>query len=607
MAPFGRDQTRPCKFNNNIEWKSSKRKVKLQFSPGGSMFKRFLKFLLRMVLSFVALLILLAVVTAWTMSPKVRDNSALILDITGPIPEEGPQDWRTKLLVGDILTMRGILRSLEKAETDDRIRAVIVNSTFARIGPAKAQEIRSAIKRFAARSKKPVIGFLEDGGTIDYYICSAAPKLYLPPQSDSWFTLIGLRAEMPFYKGTLDKLGVQAQMEHIGMYKSGSETYTRESMSEPDREQTNALLDSLYQRIVNDIAQDRKLAPDVVRSLIDQSPLVSDELKSKGLVDDLLYRDQLEGSIKKDLKLGELNTVSALEYQKPSFTDAFSTKPDKIALIYATGTIVPGESYRGFGEEFLGSGTVSQSFQHARDDESVKAVVFRVDSPGGSPSASDVIWREVQVTAQRKPVVVSMADVAASGGYYVAMGATKIFADPSTITGSIGVYGGKFYLKGLYDKIGVKKEIVKKGKNADLFSDYVPYEEEDWAIIKKHMANTYDAFTRKAAQGRKKTQQQIHAIAQGRVWSGDQARALGLVDAIGGMMDAIQEARKLARIGDFSYSIYPSSRAGDLTEMISEETFDLPLSSEIKRALALVRVAEKEPVLLWMPYRIFVD
>ncbi len=571
------------------------------------MIKSFFKFLLRMLLGFVLLFIFILVLAVWTMGPKVQNNSALILDLTGPLPEEGPQDWKTKLLVGEILTTRGILRSLEKAQTDDRIRALIVNSTFARMGPGKAQEIRAAIKDFAARSKKPVYGFLEDGGTIDYYICSAAPKLYLPPQSDTWFTLIGLRAEIPFYKGTLDKLGVEAQMEHIGMYKSGSESYTRDSMSEPDREQTNALLESLFQRITQDIAKDRNLTADTVRTLIDQSPLLTRDLKTRGLVDDLMYRDQLEGMIKKNLKLDELHSISVLEYQKPSFRDLMNVKPDRIAVIYATGTIIPGESYRGFGEEFMGSTTVSESFKHAREDSSVKAIVFRVDSPGGSPSASDVIWREVQITAKKKPVVVSMSDVAASGGYYVAMAGTKIFADPSTITGSIGVYGGKFYLKGLYDKIGMKKEVLKRGKHADLFSDYVPYGEEEWAIVKNHMSETYDAFTRKAAEGRKKTQQQIHALAQGRVWSGDQALSNGLIDKLGGMLDAVQEARKLAKLGDFSYAIYPSNRAGDLTGMISEERFQFPLSSEIKRLMALASVAQKEPVLLLMPYQIFID
>jgi protease IV len=571
------------------------------------MLKRILKFLLRIALWFLTLFILLFIITVWTMGPHVERNSALVLTLTGPLPEEGPQDWKTKLLVGEILTTRGVLRALDKAQTDNRIKAVIVNSTFATMGPAKAQEIRTAIKSFAKRSKKPVYGFVEDGGTIDYYICSAAPKLYLPPASDSWFTLIGIRAEMSFFKGTLDKLGVQAQMDHVGMYKSGSETYTRSEMSEADRQQTNALLESLYERITHDIAEDRHLSQQTVRALVDQSPLISRELKAKGLVDDLLYRDQLESMIKKSLKLKELNSVSVLEYQKPSFREMISQRPDKIALIYATGTIIPGESYRGFGEDFLGSGTVSESFKHAREDSSVKAIVFRIDSPGGSPSASDVIWREVDITAKKKPVIVSMSNVAASGGYYIAMGATKIFADPSTITGSIGVYGGKFYLKGLYDKIGMTKEIVKRGKHADLFSDYVPFQDEEWAIVRKHMLDTYDTFTRKAAVGRKKTQQQIHEIGQGRVWSGDQAQKIGLVDRIGGFMDAVEEAKKIAKVKEFSYAVYPSNRGGDLTDMISEETLKIGWPSELRSIFALARVWQKEPVLLLMPYRIFVD
>ena len=219
------------------------------------MIKRFLKFILRTILGIFIMFIVLLIVTASTMGPKVQSDSALFLDLSGPLPEEGPQDWKTKLLVGEVLTTRGVLRALEKAKTDDRIRALVVNSTFTQIGTGKVQEIRAAIKSFAASSKKPVYGFLEDGGTTDYYICSAAPKLYLPPDSDNWFTLIGLWAEKPFYKGTFDKLGVEPQMDHVGQFKSGSEMYTREHMSDPDREATNVLLDSLYQRITQDIAQ----------------------------------------------------------------------------------------------------------------------------------------------------------------------------------------------------------------------------------------------------------------------------------------------------------------------------------------------------------------
>jgi protease-4 len=571
------------------------------------MFKRFLKFILRTVLGIFILFIVLLIVTALTMGPKVQSNSVLFLNLSGPLPEEGPQDWKTKLLIGEVLTTRGVLRSLDKAKTDDRIRALVVNSTFTQIGTGKVQEIRAAIKDFAASSKKPVYGFLEDGATTDYYICSAAPKLYLPPDGDNWFTLIGLRAEKPFYKGTFDKLGVEPQMDHVGQFKSGSEMYTRENMSDPDREQTNVLLDSLYQRITQDIAQDRKLSGDTVRGLVDQSPLVSSELKSKGLVDDLIYRDQLDNMIKKQLNLKELHPISAVEYQKPSFRETIKEKPDKIALIYATGTILPGESYRGFGEDFVGSTTVGDSFKNAREDSSVKAIVFRVDSPGGSPSASDMIWREVTIAAKKKPVIVSMADVAASGGYYISMGATKIFAEPSTITGSIGVYGGKFVLKGLYDKIGLNKEIIERGKHADLFSDYVPFGEEEWGIVRKHMQETYNAFTRKAAEGRKKTQQEIDSIGQGRVWTGDQALKNGLVDRLGGLPDAIQEAQKMAKLKEFSLAVYPSSRTGNLTDMLSEDSGGLELPNDVRRFLAVANLAKKEPVLLLMPYRILLN
>jgi protease-4 len=571
------------------------------------MMKRFLKSLLKVALWLFISLVIVLVITAATMGPSVKQNTALVLDLSGPVPEEGPQDWREKLLIGEVLTTRGVLYSLHKAATDDRIRALIVNSTFAQVGTGKAQELRAAIKGFAAKSRKPVYGFVEDGTTTDYYICSAAPKLYLPPEGDSWFTLIGIRAEHPFYKGTFDKLGVEPQMDHIGKFKSGSESYTRESMSDPDREQTNALLDSLFQRVTQDIAQDRNMTPETVRALVDQSPLISSEMKAKGLVDDLIYRDQLEDMIKKQLSLKELHTISVLDYQKPTFRDLLSEKPDKIALIYATGMILPGESYRNLGEDFVGSSTVSGSLKSAREDSSVKAIVFRIDSPGGSPSASDVIWREITITAKKKPVIVSMADVAASGGYYIAMGGTKIFAEPSTITGSIGVYGGKFVLKGLYDKIGMTKDIIKRGEHADLFSDYVPFSDEEWALIRKHMQDTYNAFTRKAALGRNKTQQQIDAIGQGRVWSGEQALKIGLIDRIGGLTEAIQEAKKMAKMKDYSLLVYPSSRGASVTDLFSENSLMRNVPAEMKRLLMLTRLVKKEPVLLLMPYQIFIN
>ncbi len=572
------------------------------------MFKKLLKFLLMSALTFFLMIVFLLVVAALTMGPTVKKNSILVLDLSGPLFEEGPQGWKERLLVGDVLTTRGIVESVEKAKKDDRIRGLLVNSLYAEMGIGKAQELRNVIRDFARTSKKPVYGYMEEGGTIDYYVCAAAPRLFASPEGDSWFTLLGIRAEVPFFKGTLNKVGIEAQLDHIGAYKSGSDIYTRETMSDPDREAVNSILDSLYSRVTSDIAMDRKLTPEHVKNLIDQAPFLAKDLKEKHLVDDLLYRDEMEDLIKKELKLVELNTVSILEYQKPTFSETFEEKKDKIAIVYATGSIMPGTSSKGWGENIMGSTTITEALHQARDNDAVKAVVMRVDSPGGSPSASDAIWREVRVTARKKPVVVSMADVAASGGYYISMGATKIFADPSTFTGSIGIYGGKFYLKGLYDKIGLKKEIIKRGENADLFSDYVPFREKEWELIRKHMQFTYDTFTRKAAEGRKRTNRQIQDVAQGRVWSGEQGLQLGLVDKLGGLKDAIQEAKQLAKLSGKSvgFVIYPARRE-DLSNLFSSSRAKVQLPEEVHELLCWAQITRKEHLLLLMPIKFIIN
>jgi protease-4 len=565
------------------------------------MIKKLIKFVLMSFLSFITMIVFFLILAALMMGPRVEDNSVLVLEISGPLLEQGPQNWKERLLVGEVLTTRNIISSLQKAKNDNRIKALLVKSFHAYLGPAKGQEVRSAIKDFADSTKKPVFGFVENGGTLDYYICSSAPRLYMPPEADSWFMLLGVRAEVPFFKGTFDKLGVVAQYDHVGAYKSGSEMYTRDSMSEANREETNALLESLYSRITSDIARDRKITPETLRVLIDQGPLIPTQFKAQRLVDDLLYEDELDELMKKQLKMQKLHKVSMLEYQKPTFTEAFDQKKDRIAILYASGTIMPGDSSKGIGEDVLGSETITDALQQIRRDDSIKAVVFRVDSPGGSPAASDLIWREVKVTAKKKPVVVSMADVAASGGYYIAMGASRILADPSTITGSIGVYGGKFYLKGLYDKIGMTKEIVKKGEHADLFSDYVPFDDQEWGIVHKQMKMTYDTFTRKAAEGRKKKVEQIDAVAQGRVWSGDQALPIGLIDRIGGLKEAIQEAKKLAKVQDVSFAIYPAARGG-WGDVFTDVKVQLP--KELTNLMNWDRISRTEHLLLFMPYRI---
>jgi protease-4 len=567
------------------------------------MLKNLLQYLLFSILSFLVLLIAVIVIAAVTMGPDVKENSVLVLDLTGPVLEEGPQGVFEKIMLGDVLTTREIITSLEKAKKDSRIKGLLVTAMSTEAGLAKTQEIRSAIKRFA--KSKPAFGFIEEGDATEYYLCSAAPHLYLAPAGEGGINLTGLRAEIPFFKGTLDKLGIIAQMDHIGEYKSASDIWTRDSMSEAHREVTESILNSLYERLTGDIAQDRKLSAEQVKQIINEGPPIRSEAKQKGLVDELLYRDQVEEKIKKELKLSKFESVSIREYKEPTFSETYRGATSKIGIIYAVGAITSGESSKGYSEDTLGSSTITKAIRQAREDKTVKAIILRVDSPGGSAVASDLIWREVVITKTKKPVVVSMANVAASGGYYVSMGASKILADPSTITGSIGVVFGKFYVKGLYDKIGMKKEIVKKGEHADIYSDYVPFEEDEWNIIHRHMAAIYDVFTKKAAEGRKKTQAEIDAIGKGRVWSGDQALKLGLIDQVGGLHDAIWEARKLAKIPDkdeLGIAVYPVRKGGWSDILATGTHASISLPDEINRMLTLAKITDRENLLYFMPY-----
>lgn len=570
------------------------------------MFKKFLQYVLFSLLSFLFFVVLIVVIAIFTMGPSVSKNSMLVLNLAGPLMEEGPQGWKEKLLVGEVLTVRDILVSLAKAKNDDRIKGLIVTTQNIQLGFSKAQDIRQAIKEFAA--KKPVYGFIEDGDTLEYYVCSAAPKLYMAPAGEGGVNLTGLRAEVPFFKGTLFKLGIEAQMDHVGAYKSASDIWTRDGMSEEHRDATNKLLDSLYDRITSDIAKDRGLTTEKVKALVDRGPLVRTESLEGGLVTALKYRDEFDEQIKKDLNLNELKRIPVAEYKEPTFWESTEGAGSKIAVIYATGAIVSGESAKGYEENYMGSSTITDALRQARKDSSVKAIVLRVDSPGGSAVASDLIWREVIVTRKEKPVVVSMSDVAASGGYYISMGANKIYAQPSTITGSIGVVYGKFYLKGLYDKIGLNKEVIKRGEHADLFSDYVPFSDDEWDIIHKHMNAIYDTFTSKAAEGRHKTQAQINDVGQGRVWTGDQALKLGLVDALGGMDDAILEAKKLAKIENqkVSFDYYPA-RKGTLSDLFGGTQASLQLPEDLTTLMTYARIAEREHFLMLMPYQIRVN
>jgi protease IV len=467
-------------------------------------------------------------------------DAYLALDLTGEIPEQAAADFGF-LFDSSPPSLRALVESLDRGAGDPKIKGVIVEvGGLSDSGWGKVQELRDAIARFR-KSGKPAYAYIEFCGNREYYLATACSKVYAVPSA--LVLVSGLAAEVTFFRRTLDKLGVQAEFEGVGKYKNAPNQFTEDSFTGPHREQTEALVDSLYGQYVAAIAKSRNKTPQQVRALVDQGPYDGHSALAAGLVDELIYRDELE----KRLKHAERMTPG--HYVRSSRGFGFDGRA-KVALVYAVGEIVSGKSGSGpFSGGLVGSETLARVIREARNDDQVRAIVLRVDSPGGSGTASDVIWREIGLARKVKPVVVSMGDVAASGGYYIAMNGDAIVAEPGTITGSIGVFSGKFNLRGLYDKVGLTKEIVARGRNATIFSDYQPWSAEEKARMHSLMTSFYGEFISKAAAGRQKTVEEIDRVAQGRVWTGAEALKVGLVDKLGGLDVALALAREKAKIG----------------------------------------------------------
>jgi protease-4 len=469
-------------------------------------------------------------------------RSYLYLDLNSEIPEQLPSELPT-LLERRAPTLRTLVAGLDRAAGDAKVTAVVLRvSALPDAGWGKVQELRDAITRFR-KSGKPAYAHIEFVGNKEYYLATACTSIYAVPTA--LLDVTGLRSETTFFGGTLEKLGVQAQFEGVGKYKNAPNQFTERGFTEPHREQMEALLDSVYEQYVSAIRVGRKKTAEEVQAIIDAGPYNAASALKAGLVDELLYEDQLQD------RMQDAGRLTPGRYARSGGGRGFGldSRP-KVALVYVVGEIVPGESLAGpFGGQVAGSDTVAAALRNARKDGDIKAIVLRVDSPGGSGTASDVIWREVALARKEKPVVVSMGDVAASGGYYVAMGSDVIVAQPGTITGSIGVFGGKFALRGLYDKLGISKEVLARGQHADLFTEYRPWTDEERQKVRSLMVAFYEDFLTRVAEGRKKTRDEVDAVAQGRVWTGTEALHHGLVDRLGGLDDALALAKERARIG----------------------------------------------------------
>jgi protease-4 len=482
--------------------------------------------------------------------PTIANNSALTLRVAGPLPDYVPEDPLRKFLGGPDQSLSTLVLQFKKAKVDNRIKLIMLDVNMSGAGWGKAEEIRDAIADFRS-SGKPVYAYMEYGMNKEYYIASACDKIYVAPPGELFIN--GLAADVMFFRGSLDKLGIYPDIFQIGKYKSAGDTFTRKNMSDAHREFMNSLLDDLFNRYVEAIAKARGKSPEDVRAIIDNAPYSAAQAKDAGLVDSVAYRDELEKDVKS--KLGykdtdDLRVVKSSAYSEIEPESLGLDKGEKIAVIYANGDIGSGQSENSpTGSQSIGSDTMAKALNDARDDKSIKAIVIRVDSPGGSGLASDIIWHAVEAAKQKKPVVISMSDVAASGGYYISASASKIIAQPSTITGSIGVVAGKPVVKGLYDWLGISNEHILRGKLAGMFRETEKFTPEERAKFEDWIKNTYyNDFVPKVARGRNKDTSYIDSIAQGRVWTGAQGKDRGLVDEFGGLDRAIEVAKELARI-----------------------------------------------------------
>jgi protease-4 len=509
---------------------------------------------------FIVLIIGIVKTSLKEQTVNVNNNSVLFLNLDQTITERTADDPFSRLsLVGSdgdkSIGFNDVIRALQKAKTDDNIKCIYINVNSPQAGFATMREIRNALIDFKT-SKKKIIAYSEVYTQGAYYLASVADKVYLNPEGALEFK--GLKSETMFFKGALDKLGIEAQIIRVGNYKSAVEPFFAEKMSDKNREQVTAYLNGLYETFLDGIAKSRNISTETLYQIANDYKIQQpkDALAYK-MVDALKYKDEILDELKAlsgTAKKNDLTSVSINDYARNAVKDEKSTAENKVAVIYANGDITGGEG----SDEQIGSERISRAIRKARLDANIKAVVLRVNSPGGSALASDVIWREIVLTKKTKPVIASFGDVAASGGYYIACGADSIFVQPNTITGSIGVFGIIPNFQKLFnDKLGITFDGVKTGKYADIMSVDRPMTAGERLIVQNDVNRVYDSFITRVADGRKRTKTYIDSIGGGRVWVGTDAVKIGLADKLGSFNDAIVSAAKKANLKDYQVVEYP--------------------------------------------------
>ena len=553
----------------------------------------------------IVVLILFVALLLWTASKPARlaQNSVLVIDVEGTIEEQPPASFFGSITGNSTPVLHDYLDAIDSARTDSRISGIVVRIAPLSTGWGKLEEIRAHLLTFRA-SHKPSICYLGyDGvGNPEYYLASACGQVWLVPSNS--VSIRGMMAEALFFRGTLDKLKIVPEFYHVAEFKTAYNMFTEKKFTPPHREEVESVLRSIYDDYVTSSAAARGMDRAKFESFVNAGPLLTSDAVEDKIVDRLGYWDQVQDYFKSGYH--GWNPISLNRYR--TFLNADGDGGSKIAVVHATGLIVSGESQTTPGGGFvMGGDSVASDIRDARNDASIRAIVLRIDSGGGSVVGSEVIRREVELAQGQKPVVVSMSDVAASGGYWIATPAAKIIADANTITGSIGVLTGKLNLSGLYNLLGVSSDYVATSDNATLFSDQQNFTPAQEAYIKKSLDDTYAQFTQGVARGRHMSVEAVDKIAKGREWSGTQGKDLGLVDELGGFDRAIEVAKELAHIpaNEGVHIVRFPEERNIIQELLQRERDNVTESRSLEESVRRL-VGMMDPVQARIPYELHI-
>ncbi len=527
------------------------------------------------IVVILGLMSVVGIVASGESTKSVTDNSVLTLNLNGVISETASTDIIGQLTGGEAnqMGLNDILSAIKKAKEDDKIKGIYIEAGFMQAGVGTLLEIRNALEDFKT-SKKWIVAYGDTYSQSTYYIASLADKIYLNPNGE--LDLHGIAAQTMYVKDLYAKFGIKYQVIKVGKFKSATEAYTEDHMSDANREQTTRMVNGIWSDICGSISKSRGISVDSLNSYADQvtAMMSQEDLKSKKLIDGLLYHDEIKAEIKKMLKIDEDEIISQLSVADMRNVKDAKKKGDEIAVYYASGTIVdtPMQGIMSMNQEQIVGTEMSKDIEDLMNDDDVKAVVIRVNSPGGSAYASEQIWHQIAKLKERKPVVVSMGDYAASGGYYISCNASWIVAQPTTITGSIGIFGvipeASELLK---DKLGLHFDGVSTNRHADMTATVYgflmrPFNAEETQLLQTYINRGYALFRKRVADGRKQDVNVIENIAQGHVWLGKDALGIKLVDQLGGLDDAVKKAAQLAKIDSYYTEEYPAEE--DWTEKI---------------------------------------